>query len=343
MPRAGRNGPTSGETSDAMQQTRPSDSPGGDRARITILMGLYDGAAHLKEQLDSFVSQSVATWDLVISDDGSRDTGPLIVERFARDQQSRGRSVTLIAGPGRGVAANFLTMLANLPAGTEWAAFSDQDDVWLPTRLEVGRRALSDIPEDRPALFGSATWIVAEDLSGRSRSPRFSRPPGFRNALVQSIAGGNTMLLNRAGIALARAAAAEALAADALPVTHDWWLYQIVSGAGGQVVRSEEPTLLYRQHGANLHGSNRGFRATWQRLKQVCNGELARWTARNCRALQASAHRLTPENRALHDQFSTLGTLHMVSRVRLFRRMRLYRQGRVGQAVLFLAAALGRL
>jgi len=333
----------SGETSGAMQKTQGNGRTSETTGRITILMGLYDGAAHLDEQLDSFVVQTVSDWDLVISDDGSQDSGPRMVERFAQAQRGKGRSVTLIAGPGRGVAENFLSLLANLPQGTQWAAFSDQDDVWLPNRLELGQRMLSDLPADRPALFGSATWIVEEDLSSRCQSPRFNRLPGFRNALVQSIAGGNTMLLNRAGVDLARAAAAEVLAADTVPVTHDWWLYQLISGAGGQVVRSEEPTLLYRQHGGNLHGSNRGLRASLYRLKQVCNGELARWTARNSRALLTSAHRLSPDNRALHEQFAALRSLHVVSRIRSFRQMGLYRQGRVGQAVLWLAAALGRL
>lgn len=331
------------ETNGTMQHSGRGKTESDDKGRITILMGLCDGAAHLRPQLDSFAAQTVANWDLVVSDDGSQDTGPRMIERFAREQKDRGRSVSLVAGPRRGVSANFLSLLAALPQGTQWAAFSDQDDVWLPHRLDLGQRALSDLPEGRPALFGSATWIVEEDLSGRCQSPRFSRPAGFRNALVQSIAGGNTMLLNRAGIDLARAAAAEVLAADTLPVTHDWWLYQIISGAGGQVVRSEEPTLLYRQHGGNLHGSNRGVRASLQRLKQVVSGELARWMARNSRALETSAHRLTPENRELHAQLTSLRTLHVVSRIRAFRRMRLYRQGRLGQAVLWLAAALARL
>lgn len=326
-----------------MQETGCSGQATVDAGRIAILMGLYNGAAHLQAQLDSFAAQTTPAWDLTVSDDGSDDDGPQIVARFARAQRDRGRSVRLVAGPGRGVAANFLSLLAALPPETQWAALSDQDDVWLPQRLEHGRTALAALAPGRPALFGSATWIVQDDLGGRVRSPRFSHPPGFRNALVQSIAGGNTMLLNRAGIDLARAAAAEVLAADRLPATHDWWLYQIISGAGGVVVRSEEPTLLYRQHGGNLFGSNRGLGASLQRLWRVGTGDLARWTARNGRALETSAQRLTPENRALLRQFTALRTQDMVSRIQSFRRMGLYRQGRAGQVVLWLAAAFGRL
>ncbi|WP_127558630.1 glycosyltransferase [Nioella ostreopsis] len=324
-------------------ETRKIRNTDGGTGRTAILMGLFDGAAFLDDQLTSFADQTVPDWDLTVSDDGSQDTGPRMVTDFARAQHEEGRSVALIAGPGRGVAANFLSLLAGLAEGTAWAALSDQDDVWLPDRLERGQEALSGIPREVPALFGSATWIVNEDLSNRRQSPRFSRPAGFRNALVQSIAGGNTMLLNRAGVDLARAAATEALAADCLPVTHDWWLYQLISGAGGQVIRSEQPTVLYRQHGDNLFGTNLGTRAALKRFRMVTSGDLAAWTACNARALSVSAHRLTPENRALLDRFKSIRTQDMVSRLRSFRELGIYRQGRAGQAALWLAASLGRL
>lgn len=312
------------------------------RDRVLILMGLYNGAAHLQAQLDSFAAQSVPGWDLTVGDDGSTDEGPAILRRFADAQRGAGRQVSLVAGPGQGVAANFLTLLAGVPEGTRWVALSDQDDLWLPERLAMGQEALSGVPEDHPALYGSATWVAEEDLSGRRRSPVLPMAPGFRNALVQSIAGGNTMLLNPAGVALARAAAVEALAAGG-PETHDWWLYQLISGAGGTVLRDERPTLLYRQHAHNLFGANRGLLASAARLRQLMSGELAAWVARNNRALMASAHRLTPENRALLEAFAALRTQDMVSRLRNFRALGIRRQDRAGQAALTLAALLGRL
>jgi len=312
------------------------------QGRVTIVMGLYNGAAHLSEQLDSFTTQTVPMWDLIVGDDGSDDAGPEMIRDFAQEQQDQGRSVDLVQGPGQGVAVNFLSLLARVPEGADWVALSDQDDVWLPDRLAIGQKTLANVPRDVPALFGSATWIVDDRLTGHRLSPRFPHPPQFGNALVQSIAGGNTMLLNRAGAALAREAAQEALAHGG-PETHDWWLYQLISGAGGQVIRSEQPTLLYRQHSANLFGTNKGLRATAKRLTQVMTGDLARWIAKNNRALQASTHRLTPENRAALDGFAALGTQDMVSRLRSIRQLGLYRQGRAGQAALWLAAALGRL
>ena len=50
---------------------------------------------------------------------------------------------------------------------------------------------------------------------------------------------------------------------DVRVVAHDWWAYQLVSGAGGTVIYDPEPTVDYRQHGANLIGGNQGLRAKW--------------------------------------------------------------------------------
>jgi hypothetical protein len=39
--------------------------------------------------------------------------------------------------------------------------------------------------------------------------------------------------------------------------SHDWWVYQLVKGAGGNVYYDPEPTILYRQHAGCLVGSAR--------------------------------------------------------------------------------------
>jgi len=318
----------------------PPAPPSSDRQGV-ILMGLHNGAAHLQEQLASFAEQTQSNWTLVVGDDGSTDAGPAILRAFADEMGLEGREVRLVAGPGRGATLNFLSLLAAAP-DADWLALSDQDDVWLPGHLGTGLAALAAVPGDRPALYGACSWICDEDLGHRRMSPVFRRPPGFRNALVQSIAGGNTMLLNRAGADLARAAAREALAGGG-PATHDWWLYQLISGAGGRVIRDEVPTILYRQHGGNLFGTNLGRGAMLRRLAHVLRGDLARWVDANIAALTASAHRLTPENRAVLTEFAALRGLGLVRRVKRFARAGLYRQGRAGQVVLWVALTMKKL
>lgn len=308
----------------------------GPGPRVTILMGIHNGAAHLEAQLDSFARQSHAGWRLVASDDGSTDGSGGIVAGFARSQPP-GR-VELIAGPGRGHAANYLQMLRGLPLeGGDWLAFSDQDDVWLPERLAMGIAALRDVAG--PALHCSRTLICSERLEGQRLSPPRPRPPGFRNALVQNIAAGNTILLNPAGARLLVAAARRIEAT----VVHDWLAYQVISGAGGRVVHDDRPGLLYRQHGRNAIGANDGLRARLRRMRMLMDGTMRGWTDVNLAALHAIRDLLGEEERALTEAFAALrrepGALR---RLRLFRRLGLYRQSRSSTLALWWGVLAGQ-
>ncbi|MDJ0823599.1 MAG: glycosyltransferase [Paracoccaceae bacterium] len=307
-----------------------------------ILLATCNGAQFLPNQLDSLAGQSIRDWDMTASDDGSRDDSAGLLHAFAARMQAEGHDVTLRQGPGRGFAAHFLDLIAGTPKTACWLALSDQDDVWLPDRLARGLAALSELPDDRPALYCSRTWIVEADLGRRRLSAPLRHAPGFRNALVQNIASSNTTLLNRAAADLARAAAPEAASVPGL-AAHDWWLYQLITGAGGQVVHDPEPTLLYRQHGGNQIGANDGWKAQLYRIGFLLSGRFAAWNSANIAALSASAERLTAENRQILRRFAALRDLPLLPRLREMAALGLYRQGRLSQAALWLALVLGRL
>ena len=303
---------------------------------VTILMGVFQGAAHLQDQLDSFAGQSHGEWHLVASDDGSSDGGSALIQGFAATR-APGR-VRLVRGPGQGLAANYLSMLRDLPAEPGWVALSDQDDVWLPDRLARGIAVLQ--AEAGPALYCSRSFITSDRLEGRCLSPPRPHPPSFRNALVQNIASGNTILLNPAAAALV-AASAHRIAGF---VVHDWWVYLIVSGAGGRVVHDDAPTILYRQHAANSIGSNDGAGARLRRLGMVIAGTFRDWNDVNAAALQACVDLLSPEGRKVFAAWQAMrGTPGLMSRLSRLRALRLYRQTRASTLALWFAAVIGRL
>jgi hypothetical protein len=177
------------------------------------------------------------------------------------------------------------------------------------------------------------------DAAGREigRSPRFRRPPGFGNALVQSIAGGNTMLFNQAAKALMERVRPETV------VAHDWWIYILVSGAGGTVIYDPEPMVRYRQHGANAIGDNQGWRARLRRMRMLAGGRLAEYGDVNLAALERALPLLTPEARAQVMLLRHGRGLPPWRRLAGFRRIGLYRQTRGGTLTLWLAFLAGRL
>lgn len=306
-------------------------------ARITILMATRDGAAHLQAQLNSFRAQDHDAWDLWVADDGSTDATREVLERFRHEESPR-REVRLLDGPRQGHAANFLHLLAHpeLPAGP--VALSDQDDVWLPGKL---RMALAALGRSGPVtLYGAQSLHTDEDLRtlGTSAPPR--RPPCFCNALTQNVVSGHSTVLSPGAVDLVRRAGVT----GGVPY-HDWWLYQLVSGAGGAVVIDPARVLLYRQHGANAMGAHRGLGARLLRARQVLGRTYAGWIAANIAALEAADARaglLTPEHRALIRALRAAPRRPGPRRPMTFRRLGLHRQTGLTTASLYLAAALGR-
>ncbi len=256
--------------------------------RVQILMATFNGARFLEEQLASIAAQTVPTIDMLVSDDGSTD-GTMGILRDWQGRWSKG-AFEIIAGPRTGFADNFRHLILNAPAHVEHVAFSDQDDVWDPDKLEVAIATLRELPADRPALYGSRTRLI--DAEGRhiGYSPLFKRPPGFGNALVQSLVGGNTIVFNRAGFALMRESSRRTTF-----LMHDWWAYLIVSGAGGTVHYDPVPRIGYRQHEGNAVGGAIGWLGRPRRLMELLGGKFARWTDQNLQSIQLCRDMLSDE------------------------------------------------
>ena len=308
----------------------------GDVARVLIGLALYNGAEHVAAQLDSIAAQDHRDWRLVVSDDGSSDAGPAIVQEFAA--RFPPGQVTLIAGPRGGATRNFLSMMA-LPDGDEYLSLADQDDVWRPDKLGRALAALHARPE--AGLYSACTTICDADLTPLAGSRRFAGPFDFRNALVQAVTAGNTCVLTPAAIRLAREAAPPAMEIGL--ESHDWWLYQIVSGTGMGIIRDDAEVLFYRQHGDNLKGRNDTIPAMKARLGQLFAGNYGGWVHDNVDALSAVSALLTPENRTVLAHFDHALTQPGWRMARGFARLGLRRQTGAGTAALYAAALAGRL
>lgn len=300
-------------------------------------MGVYNGGAFLEPQLESFAAQTHRNWRLIASDDGSSDDSWTVLDRFAA--RCGPGQVAVVKGPCKGFAQNYLSLLRGLPDAPGWIAFSDQDDVWLEHKLETGLRALEALG-DAPAIHCGRRWVTATDLSGRRLSPDFRKAPGFRNALVQNIASGNTILANPAAAALLVQAARRTRTV----IAHDWWAYQLVTGCGGTVLHDRAPLILYRQHVENVIGANDGAMARFRRIGMMLKGVFRDWNTVNLEALQAAEALLTPEARGLAEEMRRLRqNPSALARVRGVWRLGLYRQTLPGHAALYLAALLGKI
>jgi len=305
--------------------------------RLTIVLGTFNGASHLSEQLESYVAQTIPLWDLWVSDDGSQDGTWDILEKFKKAHQAN-HDIRLIQGPQKGAAANYLSLLTDpkLPVGP--VVLSDQDDIWHPHRLKRAATMLDTI-QNGPALYGAQSLICDTDghVFGKTKTP--SAGPSFGNALVQNIISGHTAALNEDALALIRSTG---LPRAPIPF-HDWWLYQLISGSGGSILIDPEPTVTYRQHRQNVIGAALGFKAAMLRLGQIFDGTFQHWIASNTRALcEVRQHLLLPAQNQLKAVAETTHSKGF-SRMNALRQAQAHRQTKTQTLILYFAAILGRI
>lgn len=299
---------------------------------VTILVATFNGEIYLNEQLLSLQRQTWPRMDLIFSDDGSRDGTVGLVTAFCCDW-TKGTS-EVIEGPRAGFAENFRSLITRGRVDGDYVAFCDQDDIWKPRKLEKAIEWLDAQDPSVPALYCGRTQTFPAS-GDNAMSPLFPLPPTFRNALVQSIAGANTMVMNRAAFELVREAARRTSF-----ISHDWFAYLIVTGAGGTVHYSREPEVLYRQHESNLVGANNTWQARLSRLRFLFGGRFRAWTDANLAALEACRDLLDPQALACIDKFRRARRGGPVARLRHLRQSGVYRQTRRGQVGLYFAGIL---
>src|SRR5690606_35735006 len=153
-------------------------------------------------------------------DDGSEDNTRTILEAYKKKWGAE--RLSLRAGPTEGFVANFLSLTCRASIEADYYAYSDQDDIWDADKLERAVRWLETIPKDIPALYCSRTRLVDAEKNHIGFSPLFTAPPSFANALIQSVAGGNTMVFNNAAREILRQAGE-----NVQVITHDSWPYVV--------------------------------------------------------------------------------------------------------------------
>ena len=304
---------------------------------IAILLCTFNGQEFLPQQLDSIAAQQGVNWMVWASDDGSSDQTREILRRY---QAAWGEhKLRIVEGPRSGFVANFLHLLALDTINADYFAFSDQDDRWHPEKLSAAVLALSAYPSDEYLLYGSRTCLIDEQGRDLGWSPNFARKPAFANALVQSIAGGNTLVFN---------AAARKLLAQSRPqaplVTHDWWAYLVVTACGGRMIYDPIPRVDYRQHRLNLVGMNVGLLPTIRRIAMLLAGYFKLANDQNIHALSAVRAQLTGPSLAVLEAFEVArSSSSLWVRGAALWKSGVYRQTWIGQAGLWFALIFRRL
>ena len=298
-------------------------------------MATFNGAQFITQQLDSLAAQTFINWNLIVSDDGSSDGTLPILKRY--QETWRQEKIIIKNGPKQGFAQNFLSLACDKSIKSDFYAFCDQDDVWLPQKLELAIKEISkSCLNNEPCLYCGRTVYIDEKMKTIGQSALFKRPTSFDNALVQSIAGGNTMVFNRASKLLI-----ETVGMVPTP-SHDWWLYLLITGAGGKVVYDPTPLLLYRQHGNTTVGKNTSFFNQFKRLIKLFNGCFKAWTDSNIKCLQMSENVLTHSAKESLNNLINIRQLSLLNKIINMKSFRIYRQSSLQNLILKIAFIINK-
>lgn len=221
---------------------------------LAILMSTYNGERYLREQLDSLLNQSCDGWTLIVRDDGSTDCTVKILYEY--EIKFPGKILLVRDNFGNlGIKESFFSLL-RMALDYDLVMFCDQDDVWLPEKIEKFIHTLSNFPSQPLLILGDLT-VVDEDLQTISKSfwkkQKLTDMPQFqdwRYVVTTNFVTGCSCMFNSQLFQYI-------LNYSNLPLLHDHIL-AIASTRHGRVIRLAEPTILYRQHSNNDQGA-KGF------------------------------------------------------------------------------------
>lgn len=224
-------------------------------SKIVILLSTWNGEKYLRQQLDSLLNQSIIDRiHILVRDDGSSDGTLKILKTYEKTGK-----LNFYQGENLGSTQSFFQLLEDAP-DADYYAFCDQDDYWLPEKIEKAVKGIEDIRE--PALFCSRKIIVDQNLHRLNKKDIDPSMTIMDNFIRNNRASGCTMLLNRE---------LRELFLRYRPLNapfHDSWIFKLALFMG-KIVCSKESYILYRQHGNNVVGAqDYGWHLFLHRIKK---------------------------------------------------------------------------
>lgn len=232
-----------------------------DDKKVCILMSTYNGEKYIREQLDSIVNQTYKNIEIYIRDDGSKDKTISIIQEYKKINND----IYFDFGKNLGYINSFFELL-KLCDDADYYAYCDQDDVWMENKIERAVQKLKECNEDKPVLYFSNLDFYDGEMKYLATAPK-EKSYSFRNALVECITQGMTMVINKK----ARDTIIENIPNVCLG--HDWWTYMICSGLG-KIIYDDVSLVKYRRHNKSvtLEGESKLKLFIW-RVKKFIIGD----------------------------------------------------------------------
>ena len=216
---------------------------------VNILMATYNGHAYLKEQIDSLLAQTYTNWELWVRDDGSTDSTIEILKSYKINHPNI-NVYTNLTGK-RGACSNFAALfrMAKLDEHAKYIMFCDQDDIWLPNKIEetlTEMKRQEQLYPAEPVMIYSDVELI-DDRGGRTgHSLRIKGKIDLKNLVSFNYVLGCTVMINRAMIYKIKRIPEQA-------ANHDYWMALVTSIYHSAYINKK--LICYRQHRQNASGN----------------------------------------------------------------------------------------
>ena len=209
---------------------------------VSIALTTYNGEKFIREQLNSIYSQTYQNIEVIVTDDRSTDNTVAILKEF---RKSHGLKYS-VNKENLGFVKNFERAVGECKG--DYIALADQDDIWLPHKLQVLLQEIgtSSLICSDAQLIDENNNIIAESFQEFSTN-YIQTDDQFRFFVFRNFVTGCTTLIKKEVIE------------KALPIPHgiryhDWWFALIASTLGG-VAYCKQSLIQYRQHTAQDTGA----------------------------------------------------------------------------------------
>ena len=232
--------------------------------KIAVLCATFNGEKYLDTQIQSILEQKEVEIDLIFSDDGSTDTTPQLIRKYAT--QFSNVSICNEERVG-GPAKNFYHLINTINVNNyDYVVLADQDDLWPEYRISRGIDQLKFHQADAY----SSDVIAVDEQAQIKKIIKKSSPQKKFDYIFETPGPGCSFIFNRHFCQFLQTQLNDKILN--FPY-HDWLIYALARHHQFKWIIDDAPNLFYRQHEHNFMGANFGLQSRLKRLNRILFGE----------------------------------------------------------------------